>query len=208
MTVRRRGGRAALASIGVALVALVACGGGGDEELVGYAIEPVPDVGAVTLPDLTAGGEEFTFAADPGGLLLVYFGYTHCPDACPGTLSNVDFARQRLDDPQRVQAAMVTVDPARDLDSVAEYVTRFVADGHALGTADDAALRRAANAFGVSYEVTDGPDGTPEVAHTTFLYAVDDTGHVILTWPFGVGIDDLAADLEQLLDGARPAAEQ
>ena len=41
---------------------------------------------------------------------------------------------------------------------------------------------------------------SPQVAHTTLLYAVDDTGHVVLAWPFGVSKDDLAADIDQLLD--------
>ena len=95
---------------------------------------------------------------------------------------------------------MVTIDPARDLDALASYVTSFVPDAHALGTADDDELARAASTFGVSYDVSTDASGEIEVAHTTLLYAVDDTGHVVLAWPFGVSIDDLAADIDQLLD--------
>ena len=79
-------------------------------------------------------------------------------------------------------------------------MTSFIPDAHALGTADDTELARAASTFGVSYDVSTDSSGEPAVAHTTLLYAVDDTGHVVLAWPFGVSKDDLAADIGQLLD--------
>jgi protein SCO1/2 len=201
-----RGSRG-LVVVGLAVLgalAQAACGGG-TRELAGYRVEPVPDVGDIVLPDLTDDGADFALQADSGKLLLVYFGYTNCPDFCPNTMANVKLARQRLDDPADLETAMVTVDPARDLDSLAAYVTSFVPDGRALGTTDDAALDRAAAAFGVSYDVSTDSNGDIEVAHTTLLYAVDDTGRVVLAWPFGVSVDDLAADIDQLLD--RPSAD-
>jgi protein SCO1/2 len=183
----------------IAVAALAGCGGE-SRELAGYSVEPVPAVGDIVLPDLTNDGADFALRADPGKILLVYFGYANCPDFCPNTMSNVKLARQRLDDPAELEMAMVTVDPARDLDALASYVTSFVPDAHALGTADDDELARVASAFGVSYDVSTDSNGEPEVAHTTLLYAVDETGHVVLAWPFGVSIDDLAADIDQLLD--------
>ena len=180
-------------------VALAACGGE-SRELAGYSVEPVPVVGEIVLPDLTNDGADFALRADAGKILLVYFGYTNCPDFCPNTMANVKLARQRLDDPAELEMAMVTIDPARDLDGLASYVTSFIPDAHALGTADDDELARAASTFGVSYDVTTDARGEIQVAHTTLLYAVDDTGHVVLAWPFGVSIDDLAADIDQLLD--------
>jgi protein SCO1/2 len=179
--------------------ALAACGGG-SRELAGYSVEPLPAVGDIVLPDLTNDGTDFALRADAGRILLVYFGYMNCPDFCPNTMSNVKLARERLDDPASLEMAMVTVDPARDLDGLARYVTDFIPDAHALGTDDDDELARAAAAFGVSYDVSTDSSGEIDVAHTTLLYAVDDTGHVVLAWPFGVSIDDLAADIDQLLD--------
>jgi protein SCO1/2 len=187
-----------------ACAALSACGGE-SHELVGYRTDEMTDVGDVSLPDLTEQGEPFAFVAEPGGLLLVYFGYTNCPDFCPTTMSDVELARERLDEPGRVGVAMVTVDPGRDLAVLPEYVTSFVPEAHALGTDDFEQLDRAAARFGVSYQVGEGADGAVEVAHSTLLYAVDDTGELVLTWPFGVSIDDLAADLELLLDDASSA---
>jgi protein SCO1/2 len=180
-------------------IALASCGGEA-RQLAGYSVEPVPAVGDIVLPDLTNDGADFALRADAGKVLVVYFGYTNCPDFCPNTLTNVKLARQQLDDPAALEMAMVTVDPARDLPTLAGYVTGFIPDAHALGTTDDSQLAQAASAFGVSYEVSTDSNGQPEVAHTTLLYAVDDTGHVVLAWPFGVSIDDLAADIDQLLD--------
>ena len=190
----------ATAVLAVCVVVMAACGGGGSRQLAGYSVEPLATVGEITLPDLANGGAPFPLRADPGKILVVYFGYTNCPDFCPNTMATIKLARQKLDDPADLQMAMVTVDPGRDLPTLASYVTGFIPDGHALGTTDDDALRRAASAFGVSYEVTTDAAGEPQVAHTTLLYAVDADGHVVLAWPFGVSIDDVAADIEYLLE--------
>jgi protein SCO1 len=71
----------------------------------------------------------------------------------------------------------------------------------ALGTDDPALLERAAAPLGVAYNVTKNGD-TVEVGHSTSLYAIDDQGELVITWQAGVPIDDLAADMEQLLDEA------
>jgi protein SCO1/2 len=184
-------------------LAVAACGGGGEPTLTGFERTPAPQVGELSLPDLSNDGDDFAIRADPGELLLVYFGYTNCPDFCPTTLSDVKLAKGRLDDEDaaRVNLAMVTIDPARDTPVLADYVNGFVAGGHALATDDPAALEAVAAPFGVTYSVTDvaGSD-EPEVTHSTWLYAVNDAGELVLTWQFGVPIDALATDLEILLD--------
>lgn len=181
---------------------LAACGGGESRELAGYRRDPAPQVGDLTLPDHAAGGEEFALRAEPGEILAVYFGYTNCPDFCPTTLSDLRLATRRMDDEdaERVGLAMVTVDPARDLPILADYVNSFLEGSHALGTDDEDRLAEVAAPFGVGYEVTTNDEGEIEVAHSTSLYAIDDEGNLVLTWQFGVSIDDLAADLTQLLD--------
>ena len=108
--------------------------------------------------------------------------------------------------PPRVEVAMVTVDPGRDTPVLADYVQAFVPGAHAIATDDQAALQAVAGPFGVSYEVRTSPDGEVEVGHSSNLFAVDDTGHLVLTWSVGGGdgtarADDLAGDLRQLLEG-------
>lgn len=178
---------------------LVACS---NPELSGFVREPTPSVGGVGLPDVTDSGESFEFEA--GEVLLVYFGYTSCPDVCPTTLADTRTALSRIgDDADRIEFAVATIDPMRDTDAVITgYVQGFIPDGHALRTDDDAALRAATDAFGASYSVDPDVDGEYVVTHTGSLYAVDDQGDLLVTWPFGTTIDDLADDLEILVGRA------
>jgi len=189
------------AALAIAMVLTVAACGGDDRELVGFQREPAPVVAEFELPDLSNDGEPFPLRAEPGELLVVYFGYTSCPDFCPTTLSDTRLARRQLDDPSQVAVAMVAIDPDRDLPILAEYVGGFFPDdGHALGTDDPGLLARVAAPFGAQYEVTTDDDGEIDVAHTTQLYAVNDAGEIVLTWQFGVSQGDLAADMRQLLE--------
>lgn len=95
---------------------------------------------------------------------------------------------------------MVTVDPDCDLDVLSQYITSFISDAEAVGTSDPAALDAAAEPFGVSYDVLTLDDGTIEVEHSPFLYAVDDQGELVLSWQFGAESADIANDLDLLLD--------
>ena len=97
---------------------------------------------------------------------------------------------------------MVTIDPDRDTALLADYVGSFVEGGHALATDVAADLRAVADPFGVTYLVETNASGEIEVAHSPQLYVVDDAGQLALTWQFGVAADDLAGDLEQLLESA------
>ena len=192
-----------LLALVVATAAFAALSAGcSTREFAGFVREPAPDVSALSLPD-TSTGDDLTLRAQPGGLLMVYFGYTNCPDYCPTTMSELKIALRRAGDPAAVDVAMVTVDPDRDGPILADYVESFFPSGHALVTYDDALLAEVAAPFGASYLVSTDDDGSVEVAHSTALYAVDDSGQLVMTWPFGIDIDELAADIKDLLDGRR-----
>lgn len=201
----------------IAALALVALGvmgvGCGDDEsssptttaeepgLSGYTREPTPSVADVQLP-LVAGAGDLPAAAAPGGLRIVYFGYTSCPDVCPTTMSDLKRALAQLppEDAERVEVVMVTIDPDRDVDDkLGAYVTTFIEDGDAARITDPAALRAAADAFGADYSVETAADGEIEVSHTADLYAVDDQGDIVLQWPFGTSYEDLSDDIADLL---------
>jgi protein SCO1/2 len=186
----------------VATSVLAACGGD-DRELVGLTRDPAPQVDAVDLPDVSNGGEPFQFRAEDGGLLVVYFGYTNCPDVCPTTMADLRTALGDIgDDADRVDVAMVTIDPDRDTPVLTDYVQSFVPDAHAIATDDQSALQSVAAPFGVSYEVRTNPNGEVEVGHTSALFAVDDAGQLAITWTFPTPADDIAGDLRQLLAAA------
>lgn len=194
-------GRAALVSAVVALGAITACGGDPPRELAGFVRDPAPVVDEVALPDLSNDGEEFEMRAEPGELLVVYFGFTNCPDVCPTTLADLRSALRRMDEAEteRVQLALVTVDPDRDIPVLVDYAQTFVEGARALATTDDSLLRAAAAPFGVSYAIEIDDDGRIEVGHSSQMFVVDDTGSLVLTWQFGIPADDIAADLSQLL---------
>ena len=167
----------------------------------GYVVDPPVKVDTVSLP-IADGSGEFPMVARPGGLEVVYFGYTFCPDVCPTTMADLRKALAELpaEEAERIGVVMVTIDPARDTAEVLDgYVSNFVEDGVSLRTDDDAALRAATDAFGANYEVTTNAEGDVEVAHTGELYAVDDTGTVVMQWPFGTSYESLARDLRSLL---------
>jgi protein SCO1/2 len=178
-----------------------------DRELAGIVRTPAPAVDATTVPSLTNPGDDVEFRAEPGGFLAVYFGYTNCPDVCPTTMADWAVALRRLPPElsDSVDTLMVTVDPDRDNEVLAGYVTSFVADAEAAGTTDAEVLAAAAEPFGVSYDVVTTDDGDVEVSHSGFLYLVDDEGRLLVTWPFGLSSRDMAADVMQLFD-ARGAA--
>jgi protein SCO1/2 len=198
---RRPRPRHAVAVVVLALL-LAACGSA-PAAPSGIVRDPPPDVGEVSLPDASAGGAPFVIKPAPGRLLLVYFGFTSCPDVCPTTLADVRRALQDLE-PElaaRVELAMITVDPGRDDgERLTAYAHTFVPGAHALRTDDPAQLAAAAEAFGASYEVTTNEGGQVEVGHTAFLYAVDAAGHIRITWPFGIRHGDIENDLRYLFD--------
>ena len=188
--------------LAAAAVTVAAAGCGGDRQLVGLTRDPEPVVDVAPVPDVSRGGEPFRFVAGEDGLLVVFFGYTNCPDVCPTTLVELRRGLDQLDasEAEQIDAVMVSIDPDRDREVLADYIDSFVPDGHAVATDDDPLLQQIALAFGVSYQVTTRPNGDVDVAHSdTGLFAVDDTGTLVLTWPYGTDSDDIAGDLEQLL---------
>lgn len=191
-----------MALLGIGTLLLTACGDDAPAKVLsGYELSPAPVVGSITLPDSTNGDADFAMKADDGRLLIVYFGYTQCPDVCPTTLAEVKKAFKEMGSAaDRVDLAMATIDPNRDTDEVISgYVQSFIPAAHALRTEDPEKLRAAADAFGVSYSVTPTADGKFEVTHSAAMYVVDSTGTVLVTWPFGLAADAIATDLEILL---------
>jgi protein SCO1/2 len=197
----------------LALVSLVLAGCGSQARkpesaaLSGIVRDPTPVVDTATLPDVSHGGIPFRFRAGPGGLLLVYFGYTLCPDVCPTTMSDLRVALAGLPAEQRktVRLAMITVDPGRDTPAVlTHYVHAFFPRGIALRTADPRLLARVAKTFGAAYRVTKEKDGSIDVIHTAFVYAVGDTGHLLVQWSFGTRPAAYRQDIRLLLEGSQP----
>ncbi|MCD6727112.1 MAG: SCO family protein [Solirubrobacteraceae bacterium] len=210
--VRLRAAALALTTIGLA-AALAACGGTQEQQrkLHGFERTPTLRVGHLTLPDVApeGAGQPMAFRASRSGLLLVFFGYTSCPDVCPTTLADISRALERIPASQRerVRVAMVTVDPRRDTRKVLNgYLSHFFSTWHAL-RADRAVLRPVEKAFAATSTLgpRDPSTGRYDVSHTAQVYVVDDRGTVRVEWMFGTKPADMAADLTTLL-GEQPAS--
>ena len=171
--------------------------------LHGIRLPQPPDVGNTSVREVRAGGPSspFRFRAAPGRLLYVFFGYAHCPDVCPTTLSDLRRTLRLLGpDSARVDVAFVTVDPARDSASVlVPFVHAFVDGAHALQPSSQDELAAAERAFGANSSVARRGDGTVDVSHTGASYVVDRAGRVLVEWDYGTKPADMAADLRVLL---------
>lgn len=187
------------------VVALVATGcASAEPELSGFVRDPAPVVSGTAIPDASHNDELFRFVAPEESILVVHFGYTSCPDVCPTTMAHVRSAVQSLGSlGERVEVAFVSVDPSRDTSEVLRaYMAQFSERAHPLRTDDPARLRAVAAAFGADYTVT-GSGVSTQVEHTADLYAVDDQGRVLVTWPFGTRWQSVARDLKTLLESER-----
>ena len=196
------GRAAALAAV---LLALAGCGGGTHHaaavhrpnraQLHGLAPQPVPHTPRFTLTDTS--GRRFAFAARTRGkLAYLYFGYTHCPDVCPTTMSDVAAALRREPASVRrhVEVVFVTVDPRRDTSPVLRaWLDHF--DRSFVGLRGTLAeIVAAEHAAGVPV----APPGKT-IAHSSFLlpYSPDGRAHVVYTEGFRTA--DYAHDMPLLL---------
>jgi protein SCO1/2 len=138
-----------------------------------------------------------------GKAVLVFFGFTHCPDVCPTTLADISQVMKGLGpDAERVQVLFVTVDPERDTrEELGKYVTAF--DPRFLGLyGDAAATQRAAREFKVYYEKRKTADGY-SVDHSGQTYVIDPQGRLrLFVRPDRLG-SDLQEDLRTLLKESR-----
>jgi len=136
-----------------------------------------------------------------GKAVVVFFGYTQCPDVCPTTLASLAEAMKELGpDADRVQVLFITVDPERDTPALlAQYVPAF--DPRFLGLYGDAeATARTAKEFKIIYQKVPGSSaGTYTMDHSAGTYVFDPQGRLRLYVANGQGADVFAHDLRELL---------
>jgi protein SCO1/2 len=137
-----------------------------------------------------------------GKAVVLFFGFTHCPDVCPTTLADIAQAIRSLGaDAERVQVLMVSVDPARDTpESLAKYVTAF--DPRFLGLRGDLeATKKVASEFKIYFEQRKQGESYT-VDHSAQSYVIDPQGRLRLLVRHERIAQDLAEDLRTLLKGA------
>jgi protein SCO1 len=138
-----------------------------------------------------------------GKWLLVYFGYTHCPDTCPMTLSNIADAIDRLDAGMRVRLRpiFVTVDPARDTPAVMkDYVGAFAGAGIVGLSGTQEQVAAIETAYRIHAQRHDERDGEYSVDHTSVIHIMDPGGHFVGLVSGFMPPERLAKRLTQLVE--------
>ncbi len=195
--------------IGVAVVAALALGA-----LASYMTSRpvVPEIDGLLWPQskaLTAftledhHHEAFTLDRITGRWTLLFFGYTHCPDVCPVTLSVLKNAVALMGesghDAEPPQVVFVSVDPARDsLDHMAAYVSHFNPDFLGVSGGDEA-LTAFARQLGVLYiRAEPDADGNYLVDHTAAVFLMDPRGHLVALFHAPQSVQALARDVPRI----------
>jgi len=176
------------------------------------ACSPKPDFKNIDITGSTAFGKEFslldpdgnvkTLADFKGKVVVMFFGYTQCPDICPTTLTEMQQVMTLLGaQSDKVQVLFVTVDPQRDTAAILkQYVPAFDSRFLGLRPADDAALEKVAKDFKIYYKKAPGNSpGSYTMDHTAGSYAFDPEGRLRLYIKHAQGPETLAHDLKELL---------
>lgn len=168
-------------------------------------------ISAPPLPLTIVGGDAFSWKTLQNKVVLIYFGYTSCPDVCPITLAEFTQVWRQLDADQalRFQPIFVTIDPERDSDAViSRYLGAFdraVADDRGLrfiglrGTPEE--LAPALADYDVTVQKRPQPNSAVEytVDHTASVYVIDPQGYLVERLPYGTPVDDILSDVRELL---------
>jgi protein SCO1/2 len=201
-SVSRRAVRA-LRAAAAALVVLAGCSpaaspSGPFQGIVLDRPYPLPDA---TLTDTS--GKDFNLrTGSDAPVLVLFFGYTNCPDICLGTLTDLATALNRVDPAVRakVQVVLITVDPERDTPDVLRAYLDRIDPGFIGLTADLDVVKQVAGYVGVAIEGTvDVPGGGYEVTHSTQVIGFDSERLGRVVWTQGTSVGTFRADLTELV---------
>jgi len=144
----------------------------------------------------------FQLSETRGEIVLLFFGYTSCPDVCPTTLAELNQALSKLSekDSSRVQVLFVTVDPERDTPERAqEYVSHFNQNFIGLSGPEEQ-LVKVWSDYGVFREIVDGTSAAGYIVnHTARVTMIDTSGNLRVSFGFDTPVDDIVHDLKLML---------
>jgi len=161
--------------------------------------EPYPVAPEIELTH--ADGTNYRLSELRGKVVLLFFGYTSCPDVCPTTLAELKLALEKLGDTaDQVQVLYVTVDPERDTpERVQEYVNHF--NPNFIGLSGSVSeLAKIWSDYGVFREIVEGTSAAGYlVNHTARVTVIDQEGNLRVSFPFDTPVEDVVHDLKLLL---------
>ena len=186
-------GLAAMLAIGTGAVLWLKRDAGVEQRLGGMFVPPAVSIGGpFRLVDHT--GAQVTDATYRGRIMLVFFGFTHCPDICPTELQVMAEVLDRLgEDAARVAPIFITVDPERDTpDALARYLDLF--DPRIIGlTGSPEQIGAVARAYRVYYAKVHPPGSTTyTMDHSSFIYLMDGQGRFAALFRHGSPAAEIA----------------
>jgi len=163
----------------------------------GEPYPPAPEI------ELSRGdGSRFRLSELRGNIVLLFFGYTSCPDVCPTTMAELNQALGQLDAEQaaNIRVVFVTVDPERDTpERVQEYANHFNDEFIGL-SGTESELQKTWNEYGVFREVVEGTSALGYlVNHTARVTLIDQDGSLRVSYSFETPVEDIVHDLKLLL---------
>jgi protein SCO1 len=166
-------------------------------EYTGTVLEPAKEVGDFTVA--TADGGTFDLDQPGDKTLLLYFGYTSCPDICPNTLFNLKRTMEALgDQADAFQVAMLTVDPERDTpERLDAYMKSFDPSYIGLYEPDTGQLAAIQQDFGI-FAAPDSDEDEYTVSHSSYVFVMDEAGTRLL-FSYEVTPEQMADDLKAYL---------
>jgi protein SCO1/2 len=172
-------------------------------DLASFLLQPAGPAPELALTDQD--GAPFRLSSQAGRPMLVFFGYTHCPDVCPATVGIMSQVLASYG--HDLGAVFVTVDPERDtVPWLKEYV-RYLPKGFTAVTGTAAEVRTAADAWGVRYARVDEPTpGAYSMTHTATVFLVSADGRLSGRFPFGTSPEAMLAFLRTELPTASAGA--
>ena len=163
-------------------------------------VEPYPVASDFELDRVD--GSSFQLSEMRGENVLLFFGYTACPDVCPTTLAELNLALEKLteDDANRVQVVFVTVDPERDTpDRAQTYVNHFNTSFIGLSGSESELTKIWAD-YGVFREIVDGSSAAGYlINHTARVTLIDGDGNLRVSFGFDTPVEDIVHDLKLIL---------
>jgi protein SCO1/2 len=161
--------------------------------------------GPFTLTDQN--GHRVTDKDFAGRFMLIYFGYTYCPDVCPTELNTMALALDKLGTRVRIVPVFITIDPARDTpEALKTYLASFGPEFIGL-TGSDADIAAVAKAYRVYYKKGEGEGDTYLMDHTSLLYLVGPDGKLAALFRTGATPEDIAAGIKRAFAKADTAAK-
>ncbi len=185
--------------LGLLAVLLPACAGTQTARLHGTVVSATP---AFNFALVDQRDQPLTLQSMRGDEIILFFGYTHCPDECPITMAHLAtvYHSLALGDRKRVRVLFVTVDPRRDSPAeLGRYLRAFDVDFLGL-TGSASALASTYKAYAVDRRlVEEARNGKEDVAHSSTIYLIDPRGRLRVLFDWDANLVDIEHDVKELL---------